>query len=115
MKKLVLLAAAGVGYVLGSKAGRERYEQIMGTFNKVKDDPRVQEKTQQAVDFAAEKAPVVTDAVKEKVTETAGAAAAKVSSSSGPSGGAAATEKNADLNPDRLKLGEDNGPQGDLP
>ena len=56
-----------------AKAGRERYEQIRGTFNKVKDDPRVQEKAHQAADFAAEKAPVV----KDKVTEAAGAAAAK--------------------------------------
>jgi hypothetical protein len=106
MKKLLLLAALAVGYVLGAKAGRERYEQIMGTFNKVKDDPRVQEKAHQAADFAAEKAPVV----KDKVTEAAGAAAAKakdVASSSAESG--------ADLNPDRLKLGEDTGPQGDLP
>ena len=108
MKKLLLLAAAGAGYVLGSKAGRERYEQIMGTFNKVKDDPRVQEKAHQAVDCAAEKAPVV----KDKVAETAGVAAAKVkdvASSSSP------TESTDDLNPDRLKLGEDTGPQGPLP
>ena len=44
MKKLTLLVAVGVGYVLGARAGRERYEQIMGTVDKVKDDPRVQEK-----------------------------------------------------------------------
>ena len=57
-----------IGYVLGAKAGRERYDQIIGTFNKVKDDPRVQEKAQQATDLAKEKAPVV----KDKVTEVAG-------------------------------------------
>ncbi len=28
MKKLMLLGAAAVGYVLGTRAGRERYEQI---------------------------------------------------------------------------------------
>ena len=28
MKKLLILAAAGAGYVLGTKAGRERYEKI---------------------------------------------------------------------------------------
>jgi hypothetical protein len=107
MKKLLLLAAAGVGYVLGSKAGRERYEQIRGTFNKVKDDPRVQEKAHQAADFVAEQAPVV----KDKVAETAGAAAAKVKDVA--SGGT--TDSTDDLNPDRLKLGEDTGPQGPLP
>ena len=49
MKKLLLLAAAGIGYVLGARAGRERYDQIVGTVNKVKNDPRVQEKAQQAM------------------------------------------------------------------
>ena len=82
MKKLMLLAAAGVGYVLGTKAGRERYEQIRSTFTKVKDDPRVQEKAQQAADFAADKAPVV----KDKVTEAAGSATSKVKSSVSSSG-----------------------------
>lgn len=28
MKKLITLAAFGLGYVLGTRAGRERYEQI---------------------------------------------------------------------------------------
>ena len=107
MKKLMLLAAAGVGYVLGTKAGRERYEQIKSTFTKVKDDPRVQEKAQQAADFAADKAPVV----KDKVAGAAGSATSKVKSSVSSSGG----ESSADLNPDRLKLGEDTGPQGELP
>ena len=31
MKKLMLLVAGGVGYVLGTRAGRERYEQIKKT------------------------------------------------------------------------------------
>ena len=104
MGKLMLLAAAGAGYVLGAKAGRQRYEQIRGTFTKVKDDPRVQEKTQQAVDFAAEKAPVV----KEKVAAAAGAAASKAM-------GAASSGSTDGLNPDRLKLTDDTGPQGTLP
>ena len=81
IKRLPLLIAGGIGYVLGAKAGRERYEQMRGTFNKVKDDPRVQEKTQQATDLAKEKAPVV----KDKLTEVAGAATDKVkSATSGP-------------------------------
>jgi len=81
MKKLLVLVAAGVGYVLGTKAGRERYEQLRGMFNKVKDDPRVQEKAHQAADLAKEKAPVV----KEKIAEAADAAATKVKSAGGSS------------------------------
>ena len=33
------LAVLGVGYVLGSKAGRRRYEQIAGTYKAVTDSP----------------------------------------------------------------------------
>jgi hypothetical protein len=94
MKKLFLLAAAGAGYVLGTRAGRERYDQIMGTVNKVKNDPRVQEKAQQAVDTARQQAPVVAD----KVTSAAGAAKDKVTGS--------------DDTPQPHHLA---GPQGDLP
>jgi hypothetical protein len=42
-KKLTLAAAFGIGYTLGAKAGRERYEQIKSTAQQVKDDPRVQD------------------------------------------------------------------------
>jgi hypothetical protein len=40
MKAFVLGAA--VGYVLGAKAGRGRYEQIMRTYRKLADHPAVQ-------------------------------------------------------------------------
>ena len=63
MSKLLLLAVGAAGYVLGTRAGRERYEQIKGMAVKVKDDPRVQEKAHQATDLAKEKAPVVKDKV----------------------------------------------------
>jgi hypothetical protein len=76
MKKLMLLAAAGAGYVLGARAGRERYEQIRRTTKKVTSDPRVQDKAHQAADLAREKAPVVA----EKVTAAAGTVADKVKS-----------------------------------
>ena len=42
MKKLSLLAAAAVGYVLGARAGRQRYEQIADAARKVADNPKVQ-------------------------------------------------------------------------
>jgi hypothetical protein len=40
--KLSFLAGFGAGYVLGSKAGRERYEQIRRAYAHAKDDPRLQ-------------------------------------------------------------------------
>ena len=36
------LFGAAVGYVLGAKAGRGRYEQIMRTYRKLADHPAVQ-------------------------------------------------------------------------
>ena len=69
MKKLMLLVAVAVGYVLGARAGRERYEQIKGMAIKVKDDPRVQAAAHQAADTARQQAPVVDD----KVTSAASA------------------------------------------
>lgn len=42
MAKLSFLAGFGAGYVLGSRAGRERYEQIRRGWDRAKDDPRLQ-------------------------------------------------------------------------
>ena len=42
MAKLSFLAGFGAGYVLGAKAGRERYEQIRRAWEHAKDDPRLQ-------------------------------------------------------------------------
>ncbi|MET0928352.1 MAG: hypothetical protein ABWX74_02490 [Aeromicrobium sp.] len=60
-KKLTLLAAFGGGYVLGAKAGRERYEQIRDAANQVKDDPRVQQAATRAEDLVRETATKVTE------------------------------------------------------
>ena len=42
MAKLSFLAGFGAGYVLGARAGRERYEQIRRAWEHAKDDPRLQ-------------------------------------------------------------------------
>jgi len=42
--KLTLLTGVAVGYVLGAKAGRRRYEQIKARANAIWHDPRVQDK-----------------------------------------------------------------------
>jgi hypothetical protein len=107
IKRLPLLIAGGIGYVLGTKAGRERYEQMRSTFDKVKNDPRVQEKTQQATDLAKEKAPVV----KEKVAEATDKATSKVKTATSGSNNGAADK----LNPESTALQDNPGPKGDLP
>lgn len=106
MKKLLVLVAGGIGYVLGTRAGRERYDQIRSMATKVKDDPRVQDAAHQAADTAKAQAPVV----KDKVTSAASAAAEKVK----PSGSNDA-DLESQLNPDNVALQDNPYPQGDLP
>ncbi|MGH3646455.1 MAG: hypothetical protein ACRDTM_04670 [Micromonosporaceae bacterium] len=43
--KVMFVAGLAIGYVLGSKAGRERYEQIVRAARKVRSNPTVQEAT----------------------------------------------------------------------
>ncbi len=100
MKKLTILIAGAAGYVFGTRAGRERYEQIKGLAVKVKDNPTVQEKTQQAVDTAKAQAPVV----KDKLTDAADTARSKVSGSS-----------DGEFPDESLINAENPYPQGDLP
>ena len=108
MKKLTLLIAGGIGYVLGTRAGRERYEQIKKTAMRVKEDPRVQEKAHQAADLAKDKAPVV----KDKVASAASTAADKVT----PSGnGDHRSDLEEQLHPDSTARQDDPYPQGNLP
>jgi hypothetical protein len=75
MSKLTLLAAAAGGYVLGARAGRERYEQIAAGARRVMGNPRVQSVRQQAQDAVAEQAAAARDVVVEKAKETASSAA----------------------------------------
>jgi hypothetical protein len=106
MKKLMLLAAVGAGYVLGARAGRQRYEDIKSQFLKVKNNPTVQEKAGQAVDVAKEQAPVV----KDKLVGAASAAAEKVKP------GGSDDELLDQLNPDSTAhQGDKAYPQGNLP
>src|SRR3546814_20964104 len=53
--KLKMLIGVGVGYVLGARAGRGRYEQIANQAQRFMHDPRVQHQAGQAKDLATEK------------------------------------------------------------
>ncbi|CAA9320580.1 MAG: hypothetical protein AVDCRST_MAG34-1410 [uncultured Nocardioidaceae bacterium] len=80
MRKLTALVAGGVGYVLGARAGRERYQQIQDLAMRVKSNPKVQETARQAADVAKEAAPVV----KDKVTGASGQSTTAESTTSVP-------------------------------
>ncbi len=72
MSKLSMLAAAGVGFLLGSRAGHEPYEKAKAQADRVRRDPRVQ----QRVDEAAEKAKQGASDLADTATSKAGEAAA---------------------------------------
>ena len=53
--KLLFVAGVAVGFVLGARAGRERYEQLKASAAKVWQSPTVQKQVHAAEDFVAEK------------------------------------------------------------
>lgn len=53
--KFLFVAGAAVGYVLGTRAGRKRYEQIRGAAQKVWQTPAIQHQVEAVQDYAAEK------------------------------------------------------------
>lgn len=59
--KLVLLVGFGIGYVLGARAGRGRYEQIKRAASRFWNDPRVSHQVHNVEKFARDKAPDVVD------------------------------------------------------
>ena len=53
--KLLFVAGAAVGYVLGARAGRKRYEQIKSAAAKVWESPGIQKQVNAVEDYAAAK------------------------------------------------------------
>ena len=65
--RIFFVAGAAIGYVLGARAGRRRYEQIKGAADRVWNDKNVQKGVNEVVGtvqgFVKEKAPELQDAV----------------------------------------------------
>jgi oxygen-dependent protoporphyrinogen oxidase len=78
--KLLMLAGAAVGYVFGTRAGRERYEQIKESVNKAWHDPRVQEKVTEAEQFVSQTASKTVPQMQEKLNDAVGAAKSRFGS-----------------------------------
>jgi hypothetical protein len=66
--RVVFAVGLAVGYVLGARAGRERYEQIKRVTQRVADNPKVQE----AAGLLGAQASRVATAARDKVGDTLG-------------------------------------------
>jgi hypothetical protein len=93
VKKLLLIGAAAAGYVFGTKAGRERYEQIKRQSSKLWNSEPVQHGVHEAEGVAKHAA----SAAGTRVADAASTAGSKVtgklrSDDSEPTGGATGTD-----------------------
>lgn len=83
--KILFVAGLGLGYVLGTRAGREKYEQLKSAAMKFWNDPRVQRQVDAAESFVKDKAPdvaeFVSDNAKKVVSQVTGKKAGTGSSS----------------------------------
>jgi hypothetical protein len=88
MGKLSFFVGAGLGYVLGTRAGRGQYEKIKKASSKVWENPRVQENVQKVetkvTDIAKERGSAVTDKVASTVKDKLHRSGNGTHSSSGP-------------------------------
>jgi hypothetical protein len=80
--KLLFVAGAAVGYVLGARAGRKRYEQIKSAASKVWESPGVQRQVEQAQDFAAARVGEIPGALIDGAKKVAASVSKRSSSSS---------------------------------
>lgn len=101
--KLLFVVGLGVGYVLGTRAGRRRYEQIKSAAIKVWDSPAVQKPVHSMQDYAADRigdlGGAVTESLKRAVTgsggSNSGASTKARASASGRASGTTTSAKSA--------------------
>ena len=83
--KVLFVVGLGVGYVLGTRAGRRRYEQIKSVTARVWESPAVQRQVHNVQGYAADRigdlGTAVTESVKRAVTRSGDASGSTSSSS----------------------------------
>ncbi len=74
--KILLVVGLGIGYVLGTRAGREQYDKMKAAVDKFWADPTVKKQVDRAQDFVKDKAPevaeFVADGAKKVVSQLSG-------------------------------------------
>ena len=81
MGKAKFLVGMGIGYVLGTRSGSERYQQMKGKAQEMWRNPRVQEQAGHAQTVLKEKAGDVGSTVASKVSSKTGGSGSSSSSS----------------------------------
>ncbi len=76
--KILFVAGLGLGYLLGTRAGREKYDQLKATAQKVWNDPRVQKQVDAVEDFVKDKAPEVAEFVSDNAKSLVNKVSGKV-------------------------------------
>ena len=93
--KAVFVIGAGLGYLFGTKAGRERFEQIKGWANQTWNDPKVQSKVSDlestATRFAKDQGGAIAGKVKERISGSKGETGSADTSSDVSSAGTSST------------------------
>jgi hypothetical protein len=81
--KLLFITGATLGYVLGSRAGRARYEQIKNVSGKIWNNDGVQKTVNQVEDFVSDRTPDVADFIGEQTKKVVRKVSSKASSNKG--------------------------------
>ena len=93
--KILFVAGLGIGYVLGTRAGREQYEKLKAQAARLWNDPRVQKQVDAVEGFVKDKAPdvaeLVTDGAKKVVSQVSNRGAGRTRSSGTRSSGSRST------------------------
>lgn len=91
--KLAFLVGGAVGYVLGTRAGREQFEKIRTSARQMWEDPRVQSTVedveQRASDLMKEKAPELKEKISDAVKSASGTVRSKAEEARGNGSGSA--------------------------
>ena len=61
--RILFIVGLGVGYILGARAGRPRYDKLKAKATEAWEDPRVQKIVSETQEFVKENAPIVQDKV----------------------------------------------------
>lgn len=93
--KILFVTGAAIGYVLGARAGRKRYEQIAAAASKVWQTPGVQKQVHQVQDFAADKVGDIPDALIEGAKKVVSSVIKRPSSRTSAASTASSTKSTA--------------------